>query len=174
MFFKSENITLRALEPNDLEWLMHLENDETYWHLSNIHQPFSEYILKQYIENAQTDFYEAKQLRLVIVYQKRSIGLIDLFDFDPFHKRAGVGIIVQKEYQHKGLGTEALKILIKYAFDYLKLHQLYANIGSYNTESLKLFQNIGFSISGTKKDWTLYNNQKQDEHFLQLINPNDN
>lgn len=174
MFFKSQNITLRALEPNDLEWLFHLENDENYWHLSNIHQPFSEYILKQYIDSAHLDIYEAKQLRLVISHQSQNVGIIDLFDFDPFHKRAGVGIIIQKEFQNNGFGTQALQLLIDYAFNYLKLHQLFANITSDNQASITLFQNLGFIISGTKKEWNLYDNLKQDEHFLQLINPNDN
>lgn len=171
MYFKSEEITLRPLEPDDLEWLMYLENDESIWVLSNMHQPYSEYHLKQYIKNAHLDIFEAKQMRLIIIHQSKKVGIIDLFDFDPFHKRAGVGIIIQNEFQQRGIGTQALQMLINYSFEYLKLHQLFSNISAENIASIKLFQKLGFTISGTKKEWNLYGNQKKDEHFLQLINP---
>ncbi|PQJ23517.1 GNAT family N-acetyltransferase, partial [Tenacibaculum sp. SG-28] len=61
-----EHIRLRALEPEDLEFLFQIENNETFWEVSHTLIPFSKYILKQYIANAHQDIYEAKQLRLLI------------------------------------------------------------------------------------------------------------
>lgn len=174
MHFKGKNSILRTLEPSDLDWLFQTENDEQWWHLSNTHQPYSRHLLAEYIQHATQDIYEAKQLRLVIEYRSENAGLIDLFDFDPFHKRAGVGILVHKEFQNKGIGSESLTLLIQYAFNYLKLHQLFANISADNSASLKLFEKQGFVITGTKKDWNLYHDKPSNEHFLQLINPYEN
>ena len=100
-------------------------------------------------------FYEAKQLRLAIckVETKKAIGLIDLFDFDPKNHRAGIGIVIQHEIDRgKGVGKEALNLLVDYAFNQLNLHQLYANIGVNNDISLKLFTTFGFQKIGIKKD----------------------
>lgn len=103
---------------------------------------FSKFLLKQYLENAHLDIYEAKQLRLVIddKVTGKSIGMIDLFDFNPQHKRAGIGILIHPDFQQKGFASEALQLLIKYCFIHLHLHQLYANITSDNTSSLHLLK----------------------------------
>ncbi len=174
MNLQGKNIILRLLEPSDLDWLMEVENDESLWHLSNTYVPFTRQQLTIYIENAHADLYEALQMRWVIVNQGQNIGLIDLFDFDLFHKRAGVGILIVQAFQNKGFGREALQIIIHHAFQYLKLHQLYAHINADNLPSLKLFQSLGFEINGTKKDWNIYDSKTIDEHFLQLFNPYEN
>jgi len=86
---KGEHIYLRALEPEDLEFIHQIENDETIWEISNTITPYSKYLIKQYLENAHKDIYEVKQLRLVICNDAdTAIGMIDLFDFDIKNKRA--------------------------------------------------------------------------------------
>ena len=170
---KSSNIYLRALEPEDLEFIYQIENDETIWEVSNTQTPYSKFLIKQYLENAHQDIYEAKQLRLAICKNNDNqvIGLIDLFDFDPKNNRAGIGIVIQQsENRSKGFGKDALELLINYSFTNLNLHQLYANIGTENEISKKLFTTFGFQKIGTKKDWILVNNNYQDEEIYQLIN----
>ena len=169
---QGNTIFLRALEPEDLAFIYHIENDETIWEVSNTQTPYSKFLITQYLENAHQDIYEAKQLRLAICKNENleAIGLIDLFDFDPKNKRAGVGIIIQNEVdRNKGFGKEALGLMINYAFHQLQLHQLYANIGTENLPSLSLFTTFGFEKIGVKKDWNFTNNSFHDEVLLQLI-----
>lgn len=167
-----KHIILRALEPTDIEFLLDIENNEQFWQLSNTQQPFSKYLLAEYLKNAHQDIYEAKQLRLVITdaNSQESIGMIDLFDFDPKNKRAGIGIFIQPQFQNKGYGKEALNLLIKYAFIHLDLHQLYANITDDNKNSIKLFESLEFKKIGSKKDWIYFNNTYKNELLYQLIN----
>jgi diamine N-acetyltransferase len=169
---QGNTIFLRALEPEDLAFIYHIENDENIWEVSNTQTPYSKFLITQYLENAHQDIYEAKQLRLAICKNENleAIGLIDLFDFDPKNKRAGVGIIIQNEVdRNKGFGKEALGLMINYAFHQLQLHQLYANIGTENLQSLSLFTTFGFEKIGVKKDWNFTNNSFHDEILLQLI-----
>ncbi|WP_147677536.1 GNAT family N-acetyltransferase [Algibacter pacificus] len=169
---KGENIYLRALEPEDLEFIHAIENDEAVWEISNTQTPYSRFLIKQYLEEAHRDIYDVKQLRLVISnYQKEAIGLIDLFDFDFKSKRAGIGILVKDEVNRgKGAGKEALSLLINYSFTHLDLHQLYCNISEENIRSLKLFKNQGFKQVGLKKDWNYVNGSYKNEYLFQLIN----
>ena len=172
---KGENIYLRALEPNDLEFIFAMENDESIWNVSNTNTPYSRFLVRQYLENAHQDIYEAKQLRLAICQDEDfpAIGLIDLFEFDPKNNRAGVGIVIQnEENKRQNIGSEALELLINYAFYNLNLHQLYANIGVENAASVALFTKFGFEKIGIKKDWILFHNHYQDEAMFQLINKN--
>lgn len=169
---KGKNLFLRALEPNDLEFIYAIENDESVWEISHTQTPYSRFLVRQYLENAQQDIYEAKQLRLAICENNddNAIGLIDLFDFDPKNNRAGIGILIKNtENRNHGIGTEALDLLIKYAFYNLNLNQLYANIDTENVGSLKLFTNFGFQKIGIKKQWNLVNGNYKDEALFQLI-----
>jgi diamine N-acetyltransferase len=164
-------IKLRALEPEDLDFLFASENDEENWEISNTQVPFSKYILKLYIENSHLDIYEAKQLRLVIadLETNKPLGMIDLFDFEPFHHKAGLGIIINKEVRKKDIATEALQLLIPYAFKHLNLHQLYANITTDNQQSIRLFEKFNFTLAGIKKDWIYSSPNYKDEAIYQLI-----
>ncbi|MDP2540878.1 GNAT family N-acetyltransferase [Tenacibaculum discolor] len=166
------HIKLRALEPEDLEFLFQIENNESFWEVSHTQAPFSKFLLKQYLENAHLDIFEAKQLRLVIDEKStgKSVGMIDLFDFNPQHKRAGIGILIHPDFQQKGFASEALQLLINYCFTHLHLHQLYANITNDNTNSLHLFEKQNFKQIGIKKDWIFYNGTYKDELLFQLIN----
>jgi diamine N-acetyltransferase len=173
-------ITLRAPEPADVELLYQWENDPEIWHVSNTIAPFSKYILEKYIENAHMDIYQVKQLRLMIDLngqgkeKPRTVGTIDLFDFDPYHNRAGVGILIgDKTDRKKGYATLALEKFIDYCFNTLQLHQLYCNITKGNSVSLRLFKKGGFTVSGKKMDWIKTPGKYVDEWFLQLINPDD-
>ncbi|MEZ4786847.1 MAG: GNAT family protein [Flavobacterium haoranii] len=173
MTLKGQNIFLRALEPEDLEFIYLIENDESIWEVSHTQTPYSKFLIRQYLENAHQDIYEAKQLRLAICKKDtfQAIGLIDLFDYDPQNSRAGIGILIHTEsYKNKGIGTEALDLLIKYSFSNLQLHQLYANISTDNEASLQLFTKFGFQKIGVKKQWNKINNQYKDEILFQLIN----
>ncbi|TRW23562.1 GNAT family N-acetyltransferase [Flavobacterium zepuense] len=168
-------IYLRALEPEDLDFIYRIENNEAMWHVSNTQTPYSRFLIRQYLENAHQDIYEAKQLRLTICDKASTatVGLIDLFDFDPANQRAGVGIIIEQDQdRNKGFGKEALSLLINYAFTKLQLHQLYANIHLDNVASTTLFTNFGFQLIGIKKDWNRQHNQYHDEALYQLINNN--
>lgn len=170
--FTEKHITLRALEPEDLDFLFTIENNETFWEVSHTQTPFSRFILKQYLENAHLDIYEVKQLRLLIEENntKERVGMVDLFDFNPQHKRAGIGILVSKKFQQKGYASKALQLIIPYAFSYLNLHQLYANIIADNKKSLALFEKHNFKQIGIKKDWIFFNGVYKNELLFQLIN----
>ena len=169
---QGQHIYLRALEPEDLEFIFKIENDESLWELSNTQTPYSRFLIKQYLENAHQDIFEAKQLRLVICESNnKTIGLIDVFDFDFKNKRAGIGVLIQSEdKRNQGYGKEALKLLVDYCFNQLHLHQLYCNVSEDNTASLALFEGHDFQKIGLKKDWNFNGKKFKNEFILQRIN----
>lgn len=173
---KKANIKLRALEPGDVDLLYQWENDSDIWQVSNTIAPFSRHIIEQYVHNAHLDIYQTKQLRLMIDLeqdeQPETIGSIDMFDFDPYHNRAGVGILIMNTgHRDKGYATTALSRFIEYAFQTLQLHQLYCNIDETNDKSMHLFEKCGFVLIGIKRDWLKTPDGYRDEYIYQLINP---
>lgn len=167
---RNEYCHLRALEPDDLNFLLNLENDESLWKISNTQIPFSRYLLTEYLKNAKEDIYAAKQLRLVICLPDgEAVGLLDFFDFEPKHRRAGLGIVITESHRNKGIGSAVLNLVKSYGKNKLDLHQLYANIGSDNLSSLSLFEKTGFKRTGTKVDWVFDAGKFEDEIMVQLI-----
>lgn len=169
---KGEQIFLRALEPEDLDFLYLLENNPDIWEISGTTTPYSRHILKHYLENAHKDIYEVKQLRLCICnLEGVMIGLIDLFDFDPKNLRVGMGIIVNGEaIRNQGVGTEAVAILCNYVFSVFGLRQVYANVLEGNEASIHLFTKMGFKEVGTKIDWISSGGKFKNEILFQKIN----
>ncbi|WP_047546968.1 GNAT family N-acetyltransferase [Psychroserpens sp. Hel_I_66] len=168
---KGEHIYLRALEPEDLDFIHEIENSQDIWEISNTITPYSKFLIKQYLKQAHRDVFDVKQLRLVISnYENVALGMIDLFDFDFKNKRAGVGILIKDSVnRQKGFGKEALQLLVDYCKSQLDLHQLYCNISEENEKSLKLFNNQGFEVIGLKNDWNYVNGSYKNEYLLQLI-----
>ncbi len=172
---KYNEIRLRAPEPEDLELLYEWENNQDYWIISNTTTPFSRYTLKRYIEDSHKSIYETGQVRLMIDIAKENItiGTVEIFDFDHFHLRAGIGILIaREEYRRKGYASMALRGLAEYCFNVLKLHQIWCNIIGNNSASVELFRSLGFIVSGTKKEWIKAEERYIDEHFLQLFKEN--
>ena len=165
------HIRLRALEPEDLEYLYSIENDPDIWEISGTLAPYSRKVLRDYLERVHLDIYQAKQLRLAICSDAESpIGLIDLYDFDPRHRRAGIGILISSPgNRNRGFGAEALSLLCDYAFRVLDLHQVYAGVSADNTRSIHLFGKLGFRQSGVRRDWLRTASGFGDELFIKKI-----
>ncbi|MDQ2794348.1 MAG: GNAT family N-acetyltransferase [Bacteroidota bacterium] len=146
---------LRALEPDDLEFLYTLENDPTIWGVSDTLAPVSWHALREYLEHASADLYVVRQLRLVVTTEISgpAVGVVDLFDFDPLHQRAGVGITILAGERKNGYARQALELLKNHARNALRLHQIYATVGSDNVASLRLFEAAGFREVGTRRAW---------------------
>jgi diamine N-acetyltransferase len=153
-WLESENMRLRAPEPEDLDLLYTMENDTTLWSVGTTLLPYSRHTLRQYIQQTSGDLYSERQARFVIELKDgEEAGMIDLADYNPFDSRAEVCIGILGKYRGKGIATEALTLLKEYAAGYLGIHQLYAYITAGHTASKKLFEGAGFLHTCTLKEW---------------------
>jgi diamine N-acetyltransferase len=168
---ENETIRLRALEPEDLEFLYKWENDTSLWEYGNTLTPFSKYVLHQYLENATMDIFEAKQIRMIIEDKatKLPVGTIDLYDFEPYHNRAGIGILIDKTFQRKSYACQALSIMKEYAFRFLKMDQIYAFIPMLNVPSIHLFRKSGFEEAGLLRKWNKTPDGREDVFVYQCL-----
>lgn len=162
---------LRALEIEDIEAMYGWENDTEVWRVSGSVAPFSRNVLRRLIDEQQFDIYATRQMRLVIecATSGEAVGAVDLFEFDPHHKRAGVGIIVAPPYRRQGYALDALLTLERYAKEVLMLHQLWCSAGADNKASLSLFAKAGYAECGRRREWILSTDGATDEVLMQKI-----
>ena len=152
---ENENILLRAVEPEDLDRLYAWENNPQLWDVGNTRNPYSRYVLKQYIINSDKDIYETRQLRLMMasVLTGETVGTVDLFDFDIHNSRIALGLFVDSTFQGKGYAKQSLHLVEEYVFGYLKINQLYCHIAENNIPSIRLFEQENYYKNGLLKEW---------------------
>lgn len=173
MFLNGNTISIRALEPSDANLLYHWENNMDLWPVSFTQIPFSKFILEEFVSSAHHDIYTSKQLRLMITTNnsRETIGIIDLFEFDPQHLRCGLGIYIHGDFRKKGAAFECIELIKKYCFSTLFLKQVFVHINGSNTASIALFEKAGFEKSGLKKCWNKTAlGSFEDVWFMQCIN----
>lgn len=162
-------MTLRPLEPEDLELLYTIENDADIWWVGCQTAPVSRYHLRQYVAENQADIFKDEQLRLVIDVDGEAVGLVDLFNFQPKHRRAELGMALLKSVRGKGYGTEAFRQIVRYSRDVIGLHQIYTIVPESNTASVRALEKTGFSVSGTLKDWCFNAGEYENCLIMQLF-----
>jgi diamine N-acetyltransferase len=174
---RGTSVLLRAMEPSDVDLMMIYENDPENWAVSGTVSPYSRYTIEQFYENATQDIFTSKQLRLAIEmtseserHRGKTIGFVDLFEFDPLNRKAGIGILIgDYEERRKGYAREALDLFIQYAFNTLNIHQIYCHIELSNVPSIRLFERTGFEKCGVLKDWVMNNSRWHDVVMMQNI-----
>lgn len=171
MKFKLKSkIKLRALEIDDLEWINKIENDQENWKYSNTISPLSKEKITDYINNYRIDFFETKEIKFIIsTTQNSPLGIVDLYDFNPVHRRASVGVIVDKKFQNNGIAKKALILLEEWAINRLGINQFYANVAEENLISIRLFEGLDYDKLCLKKDWNFYNGKFNNEFTFQKI-----
>ena len=238
-------VSLRAVEPRDVDLLYGWENDVRLWAVSGTTEPFSRAQIEQFVERqlAGADLLRTGQLRLMIDVRHtdgaeeneagakeadgangtseangengtseacgaeeneaggtagnadgdtagnvdgdtagnvdgdtvgggafRTVGAVDLFEYDPLNGRAGLGILIYgEENRRRGYASDTLEILCRYAREQLRLHQLWCTVGAGNAASLALFRQAGFVETGVRRDWLWSPEGFRDEILLQKI-----
>ncbi|MFR9650260.1 MAG: GNAT family protein [Rikenellaceae bacterium] len=147
-------VALRAVEPSDLDSLYKWENITEFWGVGATLTPFSRHTLSLFIDSQGDDIYTSKQVRFMVdTLDGECVGMVDIFDFDPYHLRAGVGVFISSEYQRRGYAKAALEIVIRYAAEVLNLRQLWCGVAADNVASLALFTSVGFIRRGVRTEW---------------------
>jgi diamine N-acetyltransferase len=164
-------VALRAIEPTDVDTFTAWENDTALWEYGSTTAPFSRKLIWDYVQNYQPDIYAARQLRLVAVdvASGTAVGAIDFYEFDPQHRRAGVGVLIDREWQGRGYGKRMLQLGIDYASRFIGMHQLWAMIPIDNIPSQKLFRAMDFDICGRLRSWLRRDRSYVDAYFLQHL-----
>ncbi len=161
-------ISLRAIEPEDLDLLYQIENDRSLWQVGTTNVPYSRYTLHDYLAMSSDDIYADRQVRLVIQdSEKGVIGMTDLVQFDPQHQRAEAGIVIMEPHRRQGYATQVLELLADYALQTLHLHQIYAVIAADNEAAMQLFRQAHFQRPVVLKDWLLRGHQYIDAVMMQ-------
>lgn len=158
-------IYLRPVAIRDVEVIMEWENNPEFWEVSSTPGPFTRSEIAEFIRSSVNVFRQNQMRWMICLHNDMPIGALDLFDFDPAEKSAGIGILIaQKEYRKKGLAQEALHHFIKFADDTLNFKKLHCIIYLDNKDSIQLFERNNFKTTGL----SFFKEKKVYRYFLEL------
>ncbi|AQP53614.1 hypothetical protein CBF34_00700 [Vagococcus penaei] len=120
---------------------------------------------------AESDSNEAFYFTIRQVATDQVIGFVSLTEVLFKNRRAELGIgILNPEYRGKGYGDEAVRLILRYAFDHLGLHKVNLSVHAYNVGAIHLYEKIGFLREGVNREAIYRDGQWFDQYdygFLQ-------
>ncbi len=168
--FKGSKIYLRILDKSDATKLLIWENDSNNWKVSDTDVPFSMDQILEYVNHSQA-FRQTGQVRFMICENESQepIGTIDLYDINFKHSHATIGVLISdKSFENKGFASEAVKLIVEYAKDFLGLFNLQATMHCSNPASEAIFLKNDFELIGERTNWLKFKNERFNEKIYQL------
>jgi len=164
-----KNIKMRSLEFTDLEFLRSLRNDESTWmNLTYIGMISSEKQREWY-----SDLVNSKNKKYFIVYDdSKRIGVIRMDEIDYINRSMRVGCDISPEHRGQGFGTETMKMVVDYCFNFLNMHRLWLCVLEYNKKAIKIYDNVGFKKEGKYKQAIFRKGKYWDYIIMSLIRGN--
>lgn len=102
--------------------------------------------------------------------QGQHIGACAIEDIQKRNRRAEIGIVIgDKRFWSKGLGRDAMRTLIDYAFKKLKLHRLSLDVYDYNPRAIQLYKKLGFKKEGVAREGNFYNGKFHNYYRMGLL-----
>lgn len=100
----------------------------------------------------------------------RLIGFIELDGIQWTNGDSFVGIgIGDRDYWGKGYGTDAMRVMERYAFTELNLHRLSLNVFGYNTRALRSYEKAGFTVEGRIREPLNRDGRRWDLIFMGIL-----
>jgi diamine N-acetyltransferase len=158
------------MEPEDVDLLYTIENDPEMWRIGETIAPYSRARLEMFVATHSYDLYSTHQARFMVESEGRTIGVLDISDFDPHNMRFSIGIVIyDKRDRGNGYGHEIIEAIKEYALNTLNMKQIWVEIDDFNTASIALFESCGFERCGVMKDWICYAGEFHDVLRYQII-----
>ena len=115
---------------------------------------------KKYFEESMNKNYN---FFIVTLDNDKLIGTVGLEKYDAINRTATLGIFIgDKEYRSQGYGTEAIRLILDYGFNYLNLNNIKLDLMSFNERALKCYQKCGFKEYGRRRKCKYINGQYYD------------
>ncbi|MFW9993457.1 MAG: GNAT family N-acetyltransferase [Candidatus Odinarchaeota archaeon] len=172
MYF-GEKIYLRALEMEDLDSIMESWNTWSLRRYLANPFPFSLLAEREWLErtvkqNPDRD----RAIGLAVIEKKtdRFLGTVGLFNISPRHRRAELGIAIHNpDYQGKGYGTDATRVMLWVAFNIFNLHSVQLFTADFNKRAFRAYEKAGFKHSGTYRQAMFIEGRYHDMLYMDIL-----
>ena len=170
--FEGEKVRLRSVELTDLDAIMENWNDLKLREFLSSPLPFAREEEKDWIKSTWQDRKAGRAYQFAVENKdsKEFLGTGGLFGFDNIVKTAELGIAIHAEKNwSKGYGTDTMRVLLKFGFDYLNLNRIELRVMDYNERGIKTYEKVGFTHVGRKRQGHYKNGSYNDVILMDIL-----
>lgn len=166
--FKEENdVVLRPIEENDLEFLQELvQHKDVRDTIGRGPKPLNKKEEKEHIEKVSSNDDAAYFL---IEFKGEKAGTISLHGLESDYRKGEFGISVHPDFHNKGIGTKAVKMVIEYGFETQNLHKIRGGHLEDNTPSRKVMEKAELQEEGRERHYKYVDGEWKDVIWLSLL-----
>ncbi|MCL2199700.1 MAG: GNAT family N-acetyltransferase [Defluviitaleaceae bacterium] len=164
-----ERLYLSPFNPDDIEsytkWAKWM-NDKT------VADTYGGYHNLVSLKSAKTTVAELIDYRfdIVLLDGDTLIGHISIHNIDHLNRNAFIGIVIgEEEHRRKGYGHEAIRLVLKYGFNTLNLHNIMLSANADNNAAIACYKKIGFMESGRRREWVFKNGKYIDKIYMDIL-----
>jgi len=168
-FLTGERLYLRPIEAEDLPFIRRWANDPEVRRLTGEALPMSKAGADEFLERVRQD---KERVWFVVVLKEndRVIGEAGLLRmFHPWRNTDLSIIIGDQDAWGKGYGTEAILLLLDYAFGYLGFHRVSVGVVGFNERALRFYEKVGFRREGIQRDGYYYDHAFHDFVMMSIL-----
>lgn len=115
----------------------------------------------------------ADRLDLAVVdhAHDRLVGEVVLNEFDPDNESCNIRILIGPHGRDRGLGTEAMRLMVDHAFSTTKLYRMELGVFAFNPRAIRVYEKVGFVVEGTRRAAFRFDDQRIDDVVMSIIRP---
>lgn len=166
---KGQQVYLRKIELSDTENIVKWRNSESVKNCFIYQQLFT---IESHVEWMKKKVETGNVVQMIICENSsnRPIGSAYIRDIDKVHQKAEYGLFIGEAVERgKGIGAEVSNLMLKFAFEELKLHRIYARVLADNLISLKSAKKAGLRQEGYCRDEVCIGGKYQDVVLLGIV-----
>ena len=168
-FLIGNQVYLRPVEKGDINRLYSWSNDPEIRGLTGEVFPTVQSSVEEFLTRLQTDNSRV-WFGIVLKDNDQLIGEAGLLRMFPAWRTTDLSLIIgDKAAWGKGYGTDAMQLLLDYAFGYLNFHRVAIGVVGTNTRALQFYDKVGFKREGIQRDGYYYNHAYQDFVMMSIL-----
>ncbi|WP_017596103.1 GNAT family N-acetyltransferase [Nocardiopsis potens] len=144
-------------------------NDEEIRRLTGTHRVFGYEEVREWCAGRAA---RPDRLDLAILSRPddRFVGELALLDVDPENESAAYRIALSAlEFTGQGIGKEATRLLLRYAFEEVGLHRVWLEVYSFNMRAIAVYRSCGFAVEGRLRDALLWEGRRHDALVMGVL-----
>ena len=178
VWLKGKKVYLRMIEESDLTLLVKWRNDPRNWQQFFNRWPLSQINQRTWFQSLLDN--PSRKFFMVCLSDDRAVGTFSFDQIDTINLSLEIGNVMIGEHTHKGLASDALLLLINFAFAQLNMHRLYLEVWAGNTTAIGLYKKFGFELEGVARQSRFSDGHYRDiahmgllrEDWLKLVKSN--
>lgn len=170
-------VTLRPVQPGDVEVMADILRDPEVLRLTgSVHStaeteagtgPDLASLREWYL--SRNDQPDRLDLMVVDNASGQVVGEVVLNEWDPGNRTCNFRTLLGPAGRNRGLGTEAMRLLIDYAFTALPLHRIDLEVYAFNPRAQRVYEKVGFVVEGRRREALDFDGERVDAIIMGLL-----